>query len=310
MSTLTLTTSQPPAPPADSVVSQHWRPRTSRTSRTSQTFSRETLEQHFGGPQTQTLTASASNAAKIARILVFDNQHPDFPREILVKSNLQLVFDVPLQTLQVTAVPLFRQVPVAISGGRDRWEFGGWYVIDAVHCIEKGSAELSKRLEDKWSKRGRSLTAGGQWQQGGNLEVDWAAVMLRKVSDKDCPLADATTPTPSAATSPPAATQSPKGANGESLTFSPDTPRRVPPPSSKTPTAGTHKDEAGLLILEDSIINLSGHDDDESEGSMTDSDYGDVSRSEIDDCDRWSVLSTGPVDRQWTVVFTEKDEEL
>lgn len=27
-----------------------------------------------------------------------------------------------------------------------------------------------------------------------------------------------------------------------------------------------------------------------------------------DDSDRWSVLSTGPVDRQWTVVFEEKEE--
>lgn len=29
---------------------------------------------------------------------------------------------------------------------------------------------------------------------------------------------------------------------------------------------------------------------------------------EDDESDRWSVLSTGPVDRQWTMVFEEKDE--
>ena len=37
---------------------------------------------------------------------------------------------------------------------------------------------------------------------------------------------------------------------------------------------------------------------------IVDQDFSD----DDDDSDRWSVLSTGPVDRQWTVVFEEKDE--
>jgi len=50
--------------------------------------------------------------------------------------------------------------------------------------------------------------------------------------------------------------------------------------------------------------------------SMVQSQYSDFSEGESDeeeeegdgDSDRWSVLSTGPVDRQWTVVFEEKEE--
>jgi hypothetical protein len=49
---------------------------------------------------------------------------------------------------------------------------------------------------------------------------------------------------------------------------------------------------------------------------MVQSQYSDFSEGESDeeeeegdgDSDRWSVLSTGPVDRQWTVVFEEKEE--
>lgn len=47
---------------------------------------------------------------------------------------------------------------------------------------------------------------------------------------------------------------------------------------------------------------------------MTESGYSNISSDQSggdgEDSDCWSVLSTGPVDRQWTVVFEEKDEEL
>lgn len=47
---------------------------------------------------------------------------------------------------------------------------------------------------------------------------------------------------------------------------------------------------------------------------MTESGYSNISSEQSggdgEDSDCWSVLSTGPVDRQWTVVFEEKDEEL
>ncbi|KAI5801129.1 hypothetical protein EDC01DRAFT_780857 [Geopyxis carbonaria] len=48
--------------------------------------------------------------------------------------------------------------------------------------------------------------------------------------------------------------------------------------------------------------------------SMSESGYSHIGRSDgdggdgDDESDQWSVLSTGPVDRQWTVVFEEKDE--
>jgi hypothetical protein len=46
--------------------------------------------------------------------------------------------------------------------------------------------------------------------------------------------------------------------------------------------------------------------------SMSESTYSNISADGADDdeSDRWSVLSTGPVDRQWTVVFDEKEETV
>ncbi|KAA8894201.1 hypothetical protein FN846DRAFT_975448 [Sphaerosporella brunnea] len=43
--------------------------------------------------------------------------------------------------------------------------------------------------------------------------------------------------------------------------------------------------------------------------SMSESTYSNMSEDD-DESDRWSVLSTGPVDRQWTVVFDEKEETV
>ncbi|KAG0138700.1 hypothetical protein HOY82DRAFT_1453 [Tuber indicum] len=340
MSTLTVSPSHSlmPTDGGGGTINHPWRPRTSRTSRTSQTYTRTQLDEFYSN-DSSTISPTPTTPPGIARILVFDNAHPDFPREIFVKSHLNLLFDVPLSSLQTTAVPLYRQVPVAISGGRDRWEFGGWYVIDAVHKVEKCSSELTKRLEDKWNKRSRSSSPSNTWQS--NVELDWAAVMLRKVPDGGCPLGSLNT-----SPSPPSGSDNGGGsANGKNEGYSggveeqdytphPPPPSRVsgspdvgdgkhtqeeyfitpcPPPPTRIPTMSNEEieDDTNTLMvdkLDESIISISR----QSEGgeSVTDSEYGDLSKSEIDDCDRWSELSTGPVDRQWTVVYTEKDEEL
>jgi hypothetical protein len=47
-----------------------------------------------------------------------------------------------------------------------------------------------------------------------------------------------------------------------------------------------------------------------SASSMSESTYSNIDGVDDDDSDRWSVLSTGPVDRQWTVVFSEKEETV
>ncbi|KAI5816465.1 hypothetical protein BZA77DRAFT_313000 [Pyronema omphalodes] len=44
------------------------------------------------------------------------------------------------------------------------------------------------------------------------------------------------------------------------------------------------------------------------EGSICSGYSAPESEDDGDESDRWSVLSTGPVDRQWTVVYEEKDE--
>lgn len=341
MAALTISPSHTPMPidAGGGAINHQWRPRTSRTSRTSQTYTRTQLDE-FYSDDSSTISPTPTTPPKIARILVFDNAHPDFPREIFVKSHLNLLFDVPLASLQTVAVPLYRQVPVAISGGRDRWEFGGWYVIDAVHKVEKCSSELTKRLEDKWNKRSRSSSPSNPWQS--NLELDWAAVMLRKISDGGCPLGSLNT-----SPSPPSGSDNGGGsANGKNEGYScgaeeqdytpyPPPPSRVsgspgvgdekhtqeeffitphPPPPTRIPTMsseGREDDTNTLMVdkLDESIVSISRQSEGDDE-SMTESEYGNLSKSDIDDCDRWSVLSTGPLDRQWTVVYTEKDEEL
>ncbi|TGZ79844.1 hypothetical protein EX30DRAFT_364883 [Ascodesmis nigricans] len=42
--------------------------------------------------------------------------------------------------------------------------------------------------------------------------------------------------------------------------------------------------------------------------SLSDSGFIPVENDDDDESDRWSVLSTGPVDRQWTMLYEEKDE--
>lgn len=94
-------------------------------------------------------------------------------------------------------------------------------------------------------------------------------------------------------------------------------PPPPPPPTRVATTLGTHGSNAttntggegsGLdcKLMDESIINISK----QSEEDMSDSEYGNVTRSELEDCDRWSELSTGPVDRQWTVVYEDQKDEL
>ena len=76
----------------------------------------------------------------------------------------------------------------------------------------------------------------------------------------------------------------------------------VAPPSPPTPTK----------ILAEPMERSYTDVPDALENSMTGSTYSLPSANgkgdDEDESDRWSVLSTGPVDRQWTVVFEEKEE--
>lgn len=230
-------------------------------------------------------------------------------------------------------------------GTKDRWEFAGWHVVDNVQRIERRSPELCTRLEAKWgAKKGR---AGQRTPEAWNrsLDVDWALISLRKVSDIDCPLIEHPSPTGRTIETfgeeggvnldcgtghssshgfakrafsiddgapedyfpgpPPPTRRSTAAAIHHVEEYSIPPP---PPPPTRVPTTSTNAnntlEDAGLdcKLMDESIISIS------REGSMSESEYGNVTRSEIEDCDRWSELSTGPVDRHWTVVYEEKDE--
>lgn len=225
-------------------------------------------------------------------------------------------------------------------GTKDRWEFAGWYVIENVQRIESRSPELCAKLEAKWgAKKGR---AGQRTPEAWNrcLSVDWALVSLKRVSDTNCPLEQ---PSPTGRTlenfgdeggvglGPGTSQRAFSIDDGAPEDYCPGPPpptRRTtnagiivpqmeeyfipppPPPPSRVPTMGASSNsnfgDAGLdcKLMDESIISISR----QSEESMSESEYGNVTKSEIEDCDRWSELSTGPVDRQWTVVYEEKDE--
>lgn len=206
--------------------------------------------------------------------------------------------------------------------------------------IERRSPELCQRLEAKWgAKKGR---AGQRTPEAWNrsLDVDWALVSLRCVSDRACPL-EQPSPARTAETfgedggvgigagtaSARRAFSIDDGTSEDAFPSPPPPTRRTtnagivspqaeeyfipppPPPPSRVPTMGASSnnlEDVGLdcKLMDESIINISRNSEDE----MSESEYGNVTRSEIEDCDRWSELSTGPVDRQWTVVYEEKDE--
>lgn len=340
-------TASPPLSPTSSHPPK-WR---ARSSRTYNTYTRDQLEQHFGNPQEGTLTGSINDPQRISRILICESQQPSFPPEIFIKSNLHLVFDTPLRTLQAVPIPVFRQAPwgptlPSSPGGtqRSHWEFSGWYSIEKVQGFERRSHELSTRLEAKWEAQGLQAQHNPEaWNR--SLDTDWALITLRFVTERGCPLEQPSPPAKMAIDEdngggvgithggfgrrafsidegapeeyfpgPPPPTRRTTnaglaGSMGHQIDeyFMPPPP---PPPTRVTTTLGTpngtNTEGSGLdcKLMDESIINISK----QSEEDMSDSEYGNVTRSEIEDCDRWSELSTGPVDRQWTVVYEEKDE--
>lgn len=85
-------------------------------------------------------------------------------------------------------------------------------------------------------------------------------------------------------------------------------PPPPPPPEPTFAALSTHERSRSTSMQRDDKEDEGFQDLAQSRYSMTDSEYTKLSGSEDMDSDRWSVLSTGPVDRQWTVVYTEKDE--
>ncbi|KAL7276081.1 hypothetical protein RUND412_000928 [Rhizina undulata] len=152
-------------------------------------YTRAELTFVFGDENEGTFSRDRTDPGKLARILVFDHQHPNFPPELFVKSHLDLVLDVPLEELQKSEVPVFFES--GKRGKKGRWIFNGWWKVEKVTKLERWSQELIEYVEMKWGKldsvhRGSAERTSSQWNM--SLGIDWAVVRIVKVRDGDDPV--------------------------------------------------------------------------------------------------------------------------
>ncbi|KAF8472797.1 hypothetical protein BDZ91DRAFT_715822 [Kalaharituber pfeilii] len=131
----------------------------------------------FGDGGAGTLAGSVSDEEKITRLLIFENSHPGYPNELLVKSNLGLVFDVDLDELRKQEIPVYAEE-------EDLFRFVGFWRIVSVRKLPAGCEELMEHMRVKWDQRlgvGKGERTAQQWRD--SLGVDWAVVGIEKVCD-------------------------------------------------------------------------------------------------------------------------------
>jgi len=181
-------------------------------------YSGHQIADHFATPDSGTLGAT-SNTNTLSRILIFKNQHPQYPPKIFVKTNLGLLFHtngsggIRSEILEESfQIPLFTQNKRSQG---NTFEFFGWVNIKDVQRLQRNSPELVEMLTEKW-KSGRPRRGwGSRGSDGGpttttydadddairrrveetrprsesawksSLSVDWAVITLEKVSDRN-----------------------------------------------------------------------------------------------------------------------------
>ncbi|KAF3902249.1 hypothetical protein AA313_de0203796 [Arthrobotrys entomopaga] len=117
-------------------------------------FKASEVSQHFGLLHGGTVNPSINNHREIAYILIFLNQHPQYPSKIFVKSNLDLIFQDAAQGSEMNPllhdleIPLFEEE----KGQKKMFRFKSWVKISKVERLEKGSEELINMLTLKWRR--------------------------------------------------------------------------------------------------------------------------------------------------------------
>ncbi|KAF3922042.1 hypothetical protein ABW20_dc0107026 [Dactylellina cionopaga] len=116
-------------------------------------FTASEIYQHFGVVHGGTINPSINNHKELAYILIFLNQHPQYPPDIFIKSNLELVFKDAFQGDETNAllrdleIPLFEEEKKA---GKRVFRFKSWVKIQKAERLEKGSEALVDMLTLKW----------------------------------------------------------------------------------------------------------------------------------------------------------------
>ncbi|EPS43865.1 hypothetical protein H072_2051 [Dactylellina haptotyla CBS 200.50] len=117
------------------------------------TFTASEVDQHFGVVHGGTINSSINNHKELAYILIFLNQHPQYPPKIFIKSNLELVFKDAAQGADMNPIlggleiPLFEEEKAA---GKRVFRFKSWVRVAKAERLEKGSEGLIDMLTAKW----------------------------------------------------------------------------------------------------------------------------------------------------------------
>ncbi|KAK6361217.1 hypothetical protein TWF730_004959 [Orbilia blumenaviensis] len=117
------------------------------------TFTATEIYRHFGVVHGGTINPSINNHKELAYILIFRNQHPQYPPKIFVKSNLELIFkdaakgDDINPILETLDIPLFEEEHQYRS---KLFKFKSWVRVQKVERLEKGSEALIEMLTEKW----------------------------------------------------------------------------------------------------------------------------------------------------------------
>ncbi|KAF3937247.1 hypothetical protein ABW19_dt0210100 [Dactylella cylindrospora] len=143
-------------------------------------FSSVEISKHFGASHGGTINPSINNVKEPAYILIFANQHPQYPPDIFVKSNLELIFkdaekggDMnPL--LEGLEIPMFEEDK---KGYGKAFRFKSWVKVKEVKRLEKKSEDLISMLTEKWK---RDTPRRGGFRERERSRNDPDAKVLRK----------------------------------------------------------------------------------------------------------------------------------
>ncbi|KAK6537893.1 hypothetical protein TWF694_010791 [Orbilia ellipsospora] len=117
-------------------------------------FTASEVSQHFGLLHGGTVNPSINNHREIAYILIFLNQHPQYPSKIFVKSNLDLLFKDAAQGSEMN--PLLRDLEIPLfeeeKGEYKYFKFKSWVKVSKAERLEKGSEALIDMLTLKWRR--------------------------------------------------------------------------------------------------------------------------------------------------------------
>lgn len=117
------------------------------------TFTATEIYRHFGVVHGGTINPSINNHKELAYILIFRNQHPQYPPRIFVKSNLELIFENASQGDEINPLLEHLEIPLFEEEHQYRsklFKFKSWVKIQKAERLVKGSNQLIEMLTVKW----------------------------------------------------------------------------------------------------------------------------------------------------------------